>query len=869
MEDFMIKLNLAKTIAGLAIGLAISSCFGGVNHAAYAAETSSITTTSTKDEVMEVVDEGNFDYTQLSKDENKHVYSLFGDDPETIRALQRQSDSVSAESSPSLASSYSASLATTYSHASMFKGYTILDGIDVSTWNGDINWKKVKAAGIDYAIIRVGGRYTSSGGYFTDSKYEQNLKGAIAAGIDVGVYFFSTAINTTEAKQEAAYVMSLISGYNINLPIVMDYEYATGPSGRLYNAHLSKAAATNVVKAFCRTVEAKGYVGMIYASKSVLVSDMNASSIAKSYPVWNAQYNISDTLTTKHSYWQYSSSGNVSGIDHATDTNFRYISKPVAVASLAQKSSTDATITLSWSKIPEVYGYQIFRYDSSQDKYVSVGTAKGASTTSFTDTGLADGKQYTYKVRGYYKLNSGNVYGASSAATTGVTIADTVENFKAKATSSGQVTLSWSTISAATGYRIYRYDASTKSYVKLDTVRSGDISSYTDTTTLYGTTYKYKIRAYTNTDTGIVWHVISDPISVTTVPGTVSGLSVSSASSTSLKLKWNAQENVSGYIIYVWDKELAVWSKIGKVTKAATNTYTIEKLTPQTQYSYSITAYYKSGSSYKYTGRSDAVTAYTGPAAPAKVIVKERNTSSLKIAWSNVSNATGYMVYLYNETSKKYERVATIKDPTQRVFTITGLKSTSSYTIAVKAYITSEGVTGYGDVAKLKTCTKPVTIASSFKYKALGSSICLKWSKVKGASGYLIYKYNKTTGKSTLVKKLADESITSYVGAKLASNYSYQIRVYKKYNGHTYYGDLSAKPKKASFTVYGVVNTASVRVRSGASTSTNIIKELSKGRKVKVTGVKKVSGKYWYKVSFTSGGKKYTGYMSADYVTLR
>ena len=254
-----------------------------------------------------------------------------------------------------------------YTHAAQFKGYKIQKGIDVSEWNGSINWKKVKASGITFAFIRVGGRYYGSGKFYVDANYRENLKGAIAAGLDVGVYFYSQAINSSEAKAEAAYTMNLISGYNINLPIVMDYEYAweegVGITGRLYNANLSKSAATTVINSFCSAVEIRGYVGMLYASKSVITDDMNISNINNKYPVWSALYSDSDTdsLKAKHSYWQYSEDGTVAGIGRATDMNFRYITTPAAPASLVQQTSTDSSITLTWNKIPEVYGYQIVR----------------------------------------------------------------------------------------------------------------------------------------------------------------------------------------------------------------------------------------------------------------------------------------------------------------------------------------------------------------------------------------------------------------------------------------------------------------------------------------------------------------------------
>ena len=310
----MIIRKFTRIILGAALGISVFAFAGNVPETAYAADMSDISVTSTREDVQQVVDDGNFDYTELDGTEIDHIYELYNNDPETIKQLQRQSDYN--------ATGDIATLSARYTHSSMFDGYKVIKGIDVSEWNGDnINWKKVKAAGISYAFIRVGGRYYGSGKYFIDSTYKDNIKNALNAGVDVGVYFYSQAISTSEAKTEAKYTTDLISGYNITYPVVMDYEYAWedgGLSGRLYNAHLSKSAATHVIKAFCAAVESKGYVGMIYASKTVITDDMNASSIAQSYPIWNAQYNDTDTLTVKHSYWQYSDVGKVSGISNAT-----------------------------------------------------------------------------------------------------------------------------------------------------------------------------------------------------------------------------------------------------------------------------------------------------------------------------------------------------------------------------------------------------------------------------------------------------------------------------------------------------------------------------------------------------------------------
>lgn len=858
----MNKRKLTKKILGFSLGLGFASLLGAFHSTAFAADTSDISTTSTKSQVQEIVDEGNFNYTELSADEIKHIYNLYDNDPETISQLQKQSDFVK--------SGNAATLSSGYIHSSQFDGYTIVKGIDVSEWNGTINWKKVKAAGIKYAFVRVGGRYTESGGYFEDDLYAENLKGAIDAGLDVGAYFFSAAINTTEAKAEAAYAMKKVAGYNLTLPIVMDYEYDSGPSGRLYNAHLSKAAATNVVKAFCSAVEKKGYVGMIYASKSVLAGDMNVGTIAKTFPVWSAQYNDEDTLTSRHSYWQYSSSGNVSGIDHATDMNFRYITNPAAVTSVAQHSSTDSTITLSWAKIPEVYAYQIVRYDESQGKYVQAGIAKGAGTTTFTDTGLLDGKKYTYKVRGYYKLNSGTVWGKYSSETIGITIPDIVENFKATVQSDSSVKLTWSTIPVSSGYRIYRADSINENYDIVATISSADTDSFIDTTALCGTKYSYKIRAYSVTDTGTIWHTISDPVSITTKPGTVTGLTVDKTTTKSISLSWNPQVNIDGYILCVWNKNDVAWDRVVKIADPYTYSYTHTGLKAGTEYSYSVVAYYKSGSSYKYTGRTSALSTYTGPAAPDNIIVSGRTEASVKLSWRKVNRASGYLIYVYDNASKNYNRVGKVSDASVLSYNVTGLKSTTTYTFAVKAYVQENGSIGYGDKKTISTCTTPVTPSNTFKYTKMGSHTYLKWSSISGASGYIVYKYNKKTNAYTKIKTLTGAASSSFVGPNLPAQYGYRIRAFIKNNGHTYVGKISDAPSKISGTLYGTVIDSWVYVRAGAGTNHSIVATLPKNRTVRIVGVRKsAKGDYWYKVSFTSGKKTKTGFMYSPYVKIK
>ena len=192
-------------------------------------------------------------------------------------------------------------------------------GIDVSKYQGNIDWGAVAASGIKFAIIRVGYRGSSSGALVQDPYFKKNISGATKAGIKVGLYFFTQAVNEAEAVEEASMAMSLASGYKVTYPIFIDTESAS--SGRANG--LSKSARTAVVKAFCQTVRNGGYKAGVYASKSWYANQLNASAL-NGYCIWVAQYNSSCTYSGKYDMWQYSSKGSVSGIKGNVDMNISY-----------------------------------------------------------------------------------------------------------------------------------------------------------------------------------------------------------------------------------------------------------------------------------------------------------------------------------------------------------------------------------------------------------------------------------------------------------------------------------------------------------------------------------------------------------------
>ena len=215
----------------------------------------------------------------------------------------------------------------TYVHNDKFSDANIRNGIDVSYYQGDIDWEAVKQSGVEFVFIRVGYRGYGTGALREDPKADEYLKGATAAGLRVGVYIFSQAITPEEAKEEAAFIISRISGYNITMPIVMDFEYVSGASGRLEEANLTREEATAVVNAFGEYAVKAGYVPMIYANKNMLENSLNAGGIP--YKIWLANYTTKTEYAGNYEFWQYSSTGRVNGISGSVDCDFWYDYTPV------------------------------------------------------------------------------------------------------------------------------------------------------------------------------------------------------------------------------------------------------------------------------------------------------------------------------------------------------------------------------------------------------------------------------------------------------------------------------------------------------------------------------------------------------------
>lgn len=195
-------------------------------------------------------------------------------------------------------------------------------GIDVSKFQGDIDWNLVAQDGVEFAFIRVGNRgWGSEGKLMEDDNFAANIEGAMAAGIKVGVYFYSQAVNEQEVLEEADLVLQKIAPYNIECPVVFDVEKVSNANGRMNN--ISVEERTNLTLLFCQTIENAGYKPMIYHNTEMGALMLNLEPL-EGYDKWFASY--SDTMYYPYEYkiWQYSSTGHVQGISAEVDLNISF-----------------------------------------------------------------------------------------------------------------------------------------------------------------------------------------------------------------------------------------------------------------------------------------------------------------------------------------------------------------------------------------------------------------------------------------------------------------------------------------------------------------------------------------------------------------
>ena len=521
----------------------------------------------------------------------------------------------------------------TYYHKADYADDELVNGIDVSYWQADaalkkkyskdktkwtqtgLDWESIHGAGIDFAFVRVASRDTKDGSIYRDNCADSHIQGAVSNDINVGLYFFSQALNETEAREEAQYVLDMIDqyGWNVSMPIIMDRE--AGANKRLTAGKLSKTKETAVCQAFADTITAAGYRAGVYASYAWIKNYINTDALYDC-SLWVARYNNTTTSNTKsgtpysdvaydYEFWQYSSVAKVSGYTGNLDVNFWYKDTSAKTGGLkATVGNAFDPVKLSWGKAADdVTGYRVYRYDEKQKKYVYM---KQTSGKSFTDTDVTSGKTYQYRVRCFWTIGGTNYYGNYSSVVSATVPPAKVSDVKTQKRSSTYVTLGWSKISGSSGYRVYKYNTAEKKYESVATIAGGAEVSYKVTGLSGATTYKFKVKSYKKAEGETVWGEASDAHEECTNPLKVKNLRLQTKSC-AVTLKWDKTSNVTGYQIYRYNSKTKKYDKIATINNNKTFSYKDSKLKKGTASQYKVRAY-KSYNGKTYVGTCSDVT---------------------------------------------------------------------------------------------------------------------------------------------------------------------------------------------------------------------------------------------------------------------
>ena len=305
------------------------------------------------------------------------------------------------------------------------------NGVDVSKWQGKINWKSVKNAGIDFAIIRIGFR-GEDGVIYKDDYADYNIQQADKAGLLIGVYFFSTAKTTAEATEEAKWTTDNIAGYPISYPVVYDCEGFTSQNSRMYS--LSNSIRTENALAFLNHVKSAGYEGMFYAAKSELQGEKywDTARIESTFPIWLANfsstpypYTETPDYSGEYSIWQYTDKGSVNGITGNVDLSVSYITREKTAAKVPNSRPADTSAPSEDSKIYTSVSEQVTAKDETN--------LRSEPTTNSTLVATIKNGEFVKRVGvspiGWTKLlyNGITVYAKTSLLTTEI-ISKPIEN---------------------------------------------------------------------------------------------------------------------------------------------------------------------------------------------------------------------------------------------------------------------------------------------------------------------------------------------------------------------------------------------------------------------------------------------------------
>jgi len=410
-------------------------------------------------------------------------------------------------------------------------------------------------------------------------------------------------------------------------------------------------------------------------------------------------------------------------------------------------TSSVGGINIDWYYVPNATGYYIYRSTSPYGTYDRIGIS---DKNYYVDYDIQMGATYYYRVSAY----NGNVEGEKSDYDWVATKLNAPTGVKAMFDANG-ITISWSPVSNATGYRIYRSTNSSSGYSSIGTSMA---SPYTDKTVASGTTYYYKVVAFNSNGEGVMSeydYAITPPSAPTNVSATIN-------SSGSITISWQSIPNVTGYRIYRSTSSYGDYNFIGSSTTAS---YTDNSTTSGTTYYYKVSASNSSGEG----SQSASTSATTLPGTPTNVTATANSETSISISWSYVSGATEYNIYRSTSLNGYYSYVNYTSSTS---YTDTWLSSGTTYYYKVSASNSS----GEGSQSSYTYATTQLGAPTISSATGSTNGITVYWYSVSNAAGYYIYRSTNSSGSYTRVGNAASSS-TSWTDTSVSSGTYYYYRV--------------------------------------------------------------------------------------------
>ena len=581
----------------------------------------------------------------------------------------------------------------TYTHSSAFDGYDRHDGIDVSAHNGDqINWQSVKADGIEYAVIRAGftGYTKSRHSINADTQAVTNIKNAQAAGLPVGVYWFSQALNESEARAEAQKTLEIISGYDLQLPVFFDYEFYGVVEGRLDSAWregtITKSQMTANARAFCEVIESAGYETGIYANKSFLTSQLDAASLANDYSIWLAHFTTQTDYTGDYYMWQYTEEGKVDGISGNVDCDFMYLpngteiggDRKVTGFNVYGRGDGGTDLYLEWNEVGGADKYEVYIVSANSE------TLKGTVTENrFTFTDLSPAWEYDVRVKAYSgdeRIAQNHTYRVCAAPSP-------VQNLSVSLNGNA-ITASWD-VQASHGYYIqWSTDPTFAKNVNGSFITGSGSTKYTINAD-NAQDYYVRVRAWKWYEGYRLYSDFSAPVKPDGVLSAPTGFNVYGRGDggTDLYLDWDDVAGAEGYRVYIHNGSEDLLQG-----DTAESKFTFTELTPAWEYDVKVVAY---------SGDKTSEATYRVCAAPEQVenVYAVFNTEQIVGLWDPVTSH-GYVFQWSKDKDFSDIEGSVSLTGTDNVYYELSVSVPTDYYIRVRAWKNYNGSYIYGDFSE-------------------------------------------------------------------------------------------------------------------------------------------------------------------------